>query len=224
MQIESINTSWVTTIDYQGKTVSTGIFKKPTSGPVMVRKLNIDGDKQADLKHHGGVDKAVYAFSSHHYPYWKAKLNNNELPAGSFGENLTISDLDESKIHIGDQVSIGDCLLEVSQPRVPCFKLGIAVDDKSMPSLFTQSAETGVYFRVVEEGAIRKNDDVRLVYSPDKSVTIKDLFSAIFAKGMLRQFRVLHQALECDALSSEWHSIVSSRLEKLDRPSPFLLP
>lgn len=214
MQVISVNVSTPVEIEYQGKTITTGIFKKPVKGSVSVINHNFVGDGQADLKNHGGSDKAVYAFSSDHYPYWREVLNSPDLAPGTFGENLTISKLDESELHIGDQLSIGSCLLEVSQPRVPCFKLGIAVSSKTMPKLFTQNFETGVYLRVLQEGAITAGDLVSITKRDPSKISIKVLFQAYFDKTFRGQTDIFERALLIPTLATEWRNHLSARLAK----------
>lgn len=213
MQVKSINCSSVVEIQHEGKIITTGIFKEPISGPAIIRKLSIEGDEQADLTNHGGEDKAVYAFSADCYDYWCKTLGKQTLPPGSFGENLTISGLDESQVCIGDQFTIGECILEVSQPRVPCFKLGIAMGDKHMPRLFTQSYKTGVYFRVIKEGVISKNDQAVITFSPKNSVSIKDLFRSVFDKQFDNKKEIMEKAITNVALADEWASTLVKRLK-----------
>lgn len=214
MEVISVNVSTPVEVKYQGKTITTGIFKKPVEGPVSIIKHNFVGDGQADLINHGGTDKAVYAFSSDHYPYWREVLNSPNLTPGTFGENLTISKLNESELHIGDQLSIGGCLLEVSQPRVPCFKLGIAVNSKTMPKLFTQNFETGVYFRVLQEGAIKAGDQVSVTRQDSSKISIKVLFQAYFDKTFKGSTQIFEQALLVPALADEWRNHLATRLAK----------
>jgi len=151
MRLISINTSRPTQVEYQGKIISTGIFKKLVIGKVYVAKENLQGNQQADLKRYGGEHKVVYAFSFDHYEYWAEVLRQTKLSRGIFGENLTISGLDEANLHIGEQLSIGECVLEITQPRVPCHKLGIAVGNKDIPRLFIEHFATGIYMRVIKE-------------------------------------------------------------------------
>jgi MOSC domain-containing protein YiiM len=214
MNLLSINTSLPTEIKYQGRTISTGIFKKPVAGAVFVAKNNLKDDLQADLKNHGGEHKAVYAFSSDHYPYWSDLLQNSKLKPGIFGENLSISGFDESSLHIGDQLSIGQCVLEITQPRVPCFKLGIAVENKKMPRLFIENFATGVYLRVLQEGTIETGNKVELIKEGKFKVSVKSLFRAYFDKNYQASRSVMEIAVLIPELSSEWSKKLSVRLSQ----------
>jgi len=213
MDLISINTSKQKFIEYQGKPISTGIFKESIEGNILVKKGNLEGDEQADLLNHGGPHKAVYAFSYNHYDYWREILKNNKLQHGAFGENLTISDFDEASVFIGDQFSIGDCILEVSQPRVPCFKLGIALNNTKAPKLFTKSFNTGVYFRVIKEGKITRGDQVTKIHSVPNSVSVRSLFRAYFDKSYDQANQIMAQALLLDALAPEWRDKLTGRIE-----------
>ncbi len=204
MKLISINISKPVEIQYQGKTVLSGIFKKPAHNKVYVSTNNIDGDAQADLINHGGNHKAVYAFSFNHYKYWRDILNNPNLGYGVFGENLTISDLNESQLYIGDQFSIGECILEVSQPRVPCFKLGVALKNTKAPKLFTKTFCTGVYFRVIKEGFIAPENSVIKISEEPESVSIKSLFQAYFDPNYLSANKIFAKALCLNKLAPEW--------------------
>ncbi|HWC28574.1 MAG TPA: MOSC domain-containing protein [Dehalococcoidia bacterium] len=154
--------------------VMTGIFKLPVEGPVMVRSLNIDGDQQGDLSVHGGVDKAVYCYPSEHYPAWSEELER-ELPNGTFGENLTVSGLLEPELHIGDVLSVGDAVLQVSQPRYPCFKLGIKIGDQRFVQRFQLSGRSGFYCRVLQEGLIEPGQPIALLERDEAQPTIADV-------------------------------------------------
>ncbi len=216
MNLLSINTSLPTEIEYQGRIISTGIFKKPVAGAVFVAKNNLKDDLQADLKNHGGEHKAVYAFSSDHYPYWSNVLQNSELKPGIFGENLTISGFDESTLHIGDQLGIGQCILEITQPRVPCFKLGIAVGNKKMPRLFIENFATGAYLRVIQEGAIETGSKVELIKEGKFKVSVNSLFRAYFDKNYQASRAVMETAVHIPELSSEWIKKLSIRLSSVN--------
>ncbi|MDO6835567.1 MOSC domain-containing protein [Pseudoalteromonas carrageenovora] len=212
MKIISTNISKIKTVVHNGKAIKTGIFKTPTNEPVVIEKLNIIGDEQADLVNHGGVDKAVYAFSHNHYAYWKHTLENDDLAVGAFGENFTISDLDEQNINIGDHISVGTALLEVSQPRVPCFKLAIALNNKQSLKLFTQYYHTGVYFRVLEPGLAKTGDAVTIVHKAEHNISVKTLFQAFFDKQYPDYESVLLAALELPELALEWQTKIKKKL------------
>ncbi|HEU4685119.1 MAG TPA: MOSC domain-containing protein [Nitrospira sp.] len=138
--------------------VTTGIWKEPVTGRVMLRQLNLDGDEQADLTVHGGLDKAVYVYPSEHYPIWRAELPGIDLPYGSFGENFTTEGLDERSVHIGDRFRIGGAVVEVTQPRLPCYKLGIRFGRADMPKRFHASGRCGWYLAVLQEGEVGAGD------------------------------------------------------------------
>lgn len=212
MKVESINVSQPVKIEYKGKKLETGIFKKPIAGPVYVSKLNVQGDRQVDLKNHGGEHKAVYAFSLEHYAYWQKVLERKSMRPGIFGENLTISGLDESDMHIGDQLKIGDCVLEITQPRVPCFKLGIALQNADMPRLFTEHFSTGIYLRVIEEGKINVGDSLDMLMPGKNQVSVKDLFRAYFDKNFPSPEKIFQLALDIPELSMEWRNKLETRL------------
>jgi len=210
MKLLSINTSGSLPVEYQGKIISTGIFKKPITGPVYVAKDHLQGDQQADLKHHGGEHKAVYAFSFDHYAYWSKILKKEPLNKGIFGENLTISGFDEGSLHIGDQLRIGKCLLEITQPRVPCHKLGLAVGNKNMPRLFIEHFATGIYMRVLKEGFIEAGDELIVSYQNPFKVSVKSLFRAVYDKNFDQAEQLIATAKQIPELSQEWQKKIAS--------------
>jgi MOSC domain-containing protein YiiM len=212
MKIISTNISKIKTVVHNSKEVKTGIFKIPTNEPAVIEKLNIIGDEQADLVNHGGVDKAVYAFSHNHYDYWRQTLKNENLNFGIFGENFTITDLDEENIHIGDHIRVGTALLEVSQPRVPCFKLAIALNNKNSLKLFTQHYCTGVYFRVLEQGVAKTGDSVVIEKKASHDISVKRLFQAFFDKKYVDYEDVLLEALTLPELALEWQEKIKKKL------------
>ena len=212
MKIISTNISKIKTVVHNSKEAKTGIFKIPTNEPAVIDKLNIIGDEQADLVNHGGVDKAVYAFSHNHYDYWRQTLKNENLNFGIFGENFTITDLDEENIHIGDHIRVGTALLEVSQPRVPCFKLAIALNNKNSLKLFTQHYCTGVYFRVLEQGVAKTGDSVVIEKKASHDISVKRLFQAFFDKKYVDYEDVLLEALTLPELALEWQEKIKKKL------------
>ncbi len=212
MQLVSINVSLPVDVKYNNKLISTGIFKKPIFGDAVVNSQGVLGDQQVDLDNHGGDHKAVYAFSAHHYDYWRERLNKPELTFGQFGENLTITNLDEATLCIGDQIQIGDCILEITQPRVPCFKLGIALGLIEMPKLFVQHAATGIYFRVLQSGTINTDSKIKLIHQHQVQLSVQTLFKAYFDKRFSNPQAVMELAAEIPQLSDEWRNKVLSRL------------
>ena len=175
MKILSINVSEPQKVTFNGKELITSIYKKPVSNKVRVSSQGIEGDRQADLTVHGGYDKAVYAYSYTHYQTWSEKLNSDFKEYGLVGENLTIDDFDEDKINIGDQFKINECLLQVSQPRIPCYKIGIKLNSREFPKMFSQSGLLGSYLRVIHDGEISTGDEIHKVHSEENSMSVKDI-------------------------------------------------
>ncbi len=163
MEIETVAVGGPRLVRGNGREVATSIFKSAVAGPVMVRRHNLDGDRQSDLAVHGGEYKAVYAYASEHYEWWKAVLGRDLEPA-NFGENLTIRGLPESEIHVGDVFRMGAAELEATAPRLPCYKLGIRFGDPGIVPAFAASRRWGIYFRVVEEGEVRAGDSVERIH------------------------------------------------------------
>jgi MOSC domain-containing protein YiiM len=211
MKLLSINVSLPVIVHNRGKDISTGIYKKPVDGPVAVRALNLDGDQQVDLKNHGGEFKAVYAYSYDHYQYWEELLDMGKMPMGQFGENLTISALDESKLCIGDRLEIGGAIFVITQPRVPCFKLGIRFENPDMPTMFIKSGYTGVYLKVLEEGFIEAGDEVEIIRRSDAGVTVRGIFEAFYNYDAVSSQSMFESALKVPELSPEWRKKIEAR-------------
>jgi MOSC domain-containing protein YiiM len=167
----------------RGSPVESAIHKMCVEGPVIVRKLNLDGDRQADLTVHGGEDKAAYAYPSEHYAYWREKFPGREMPWGMFGENLTTQGLMEGDIHTGDSLLVGTAAFIVTQPRLPCFKLGIKFGTNAMLKWFLESERTGFYLRVSKEGQVEAGDAISLVRSNQESDTIASIVRRAKKKG-----------------------------------------
>lgn len=175
MKIISLNVGRPRLVLDRDRQVSTGIYKSPVEGPVMLRALNFDGDRQADLNAHGGVYKALYAYPSEHYPFWRNELPGMELTWGIFGENLTTEGLLETDARIGDQYRIGRAVIKVSQPRIPCYKLGIRLGRDDMPNRFLASGRSGIYFSVVEEGIVRAGDPIELLERDPQGISVAEV-------------------------------------------------
>ncbi|MCZ6694684.1 MAG: MOSC domain-containing protein, partial [Bacteroidetes bacterium] len=208
----SVNVSLPKEIEFKGKTVSTGIFKEPVKGRVKVRTLNIDGDGQADLIGHGGVFRAVYVYSYDNYAYWENELSRNDFSMGQFGENFTVEGLSDQDVHVGDRFRIGSTLFEVTQPRVPCYKLAIKMETKGFYGQILKSGRLGFYFRVLEEGEVEAGDEIQPVKIDPKGMTINEINQLMyFDKENYKGFR---DALKVKALSPGWSSTFEDRLSK----------
>jgi len=182
MKIIATNIAKPTTIVWNGKTQTTGIYKYPTKEGIYLEKEDVKGDEVSDRKHHGGIFKACYLFSEDHYAYWQNLYPNLDFNYGIFGENLTVKGLDETKISVGDIYKIGTALVQVTQPREPCFKLGIRFGTQAILKQFIKHARPGTYVRVLEEGLIKPGDKMILVQAATNSLTTTQLFSLLFAK------------------------------------------
>jgi MOSC domain-containing protein YiiM len=162
MKIISVNLGQPRTVDWNGRSVTTAFFKAPVKGRVKVRKLGLEGDKQADLKVHGGPKKAVYAYPSEHYDYWRKELPGVDLPWGSFGENLSVKGLSEDKLRIGDRLEVGSSVLSVTKPRLPCFKMNVRFQRDDMMKRFQAAGLSGFYLEVVKQGELKAGDKIKL--------------------------------------------------------------
>jgi MOSC domain-containing protein YiiM len=175
MRVISVNIGLPRTALWRGETVRTGIFKEPVDGRVRVSGVNLEGDRQADLTVHGGPDKAVYAYPAEHYPYWQEELGR-ALPWGMFGENLTVAGAPlEDELAIGDRLRIGSTELVVSQPRLPCYKLGIRFDDAGMVRRFLASGRSGYYLRIATEGDVGAGDEIDLLARDPARVAVSEI-------------------------------------------------
>jgi MOSC domain-containing protein YiiM len=214
MKIISTNIAKVTTLIHQGKPIKTAILKQPTGNQVTIERTGILGDEQADRKWHGGEEKAVFGFSANHYLYWQQQLNHDTLSAGMFGENFTVSDFSEEHINIGDRFRFGSALLEVSQPRDPCFKLALAIGDERILKLFTRSYCTGIYFRVIETGHAKTGDKVQCEHKANHDISVKKLFRAVYDNQYSEALHVMKTALKLPELAPEWQEKLHTRLSK----------
>ena len=182
MKIISTNIAKPTTIIWNGQEVTTGIYKTPTSSPIYLGTEEVKDDEVSDRKVHGGKFKACYLFSEVHYQYWKYLYPNLEWDWGMFGENLTISDLDENQIYIGDIYKIGEALVQVTQPREPCFKFGIKFGTQNVLKQFIEHGFPGTYVRILEEGSVKTGDTFELIEHKENSLTTAQLFNLLHAK------------------------------------------
>jgi MOSC domain-containing protein YiiM len=212
-KIISVNVGLPRLVMWREQTVSTGIFKKPVSGRVVLRRLNLDGDRQSDLSVHGGPDKAVYAYPSEHYDYWRIELPEMELPWGMFGENLTTEGLSDDAVHIGDRFRIGAAELTVTQPRMPCYKLAIKFQRADILKRFLASGRTGFYFSVQREGEIGAGDELELIGQSAHAVKVSDI-TRLYAKDR-RDVETMRRAIEVEALPEGWKEFFREKIAKL---------
>lgn len=216
MKVLSLNVGLPRTVWWKDREVTTGIFKEPVQGAVALRRHNLDGDRQADLEVHGGISKAVYAYPSEHYRLWANELPGMELPWGMFGENLTTEGLLEETVHIGDQFRIGTSVLMVSQPRLPCYKLGLKFGRDDILKRFLESNRSGVYFSVVEEGMINTGDAIEPLHIEPQGVSVADTNRAYV--NPRENVLVMRRALEVKALASGFRSYFQEQLASLGEP------
>ena len=213
----SVNVGRPRLVMRNGEPVSTGIFKEPVAGRVALRQLNLDGDRQADLSVHGGLTKAVYVYPSEHYDFWKVELQEMKLPPGAFGENFTTAGLLENEVNVGDKFRIGSAFVRVTEPRMPCYKLGIRFGRTDIIKKFLASARTGFYLSVFQEGEVGAGDDIELIERDKQAVRISDI-TRLFA-GDKRNTQLLRRAMDLEALPESWRQHFRQQLERLSGSS-----
>ena len=211
MKVISVNVGRPQIVVSNGNPVSTAIFKRPVEGRVAVRTLNLDGDRQADLSVHGGPSKAVYAYPSEHYEYWKQELPEIELPWGKFGENLTTAGLMESELNIGDKFQAGTAVIMVTEPRMPCYKLGIRFGRSDIIKRFLASGRTGFYFAVLQEGDVAAGDRIELIEQDRHAFKLSDI-TRLYVHDK-HNYDLLHRAMQLDALPQSWKDYFQRKLE-----------
>ncbi|HEY9624660.1 MAG TPA: MOSC domain-containing protein [Crinalium sp.] len=214
MQIISVNVGLPRQVAWKGKTVSTGIFKEPVNTRVMVRSLNLDGDGQADLTVHGGADKAIYVYPFEHYEYWRNELPDTELTPGIFGENFTVTGLREEELNIGDRFQIGTVSLMVTQPRMPCYKLGIRFGRPDMVKRFLASRRTGFYFSVLQEGEVGAGDTLELISRDANNITVADI-TRLYVREQTDP-GLLQRAAHLEALPESWRDYFQEQLSRVE--------
>jgi MOSC domain-containing protein YiiM len=216
MKLVSVNTGLPREVTWRHMTVTTGIFKEPVAGRIALRKLNLDGDRQTDLTVHGGEFKAVYCYPLAHYDYWKQELPGRDLPLAIFGENFTTEGLLEDSVHLGDQFSIGSAEVVVTQPRLPCYKLGIRFQADDMVKRFLASARTGFYLAVTREGEVGAADEIKLLARDPQAVPVSEITRLYLAKEFSSaDVASLQRALQVAALPESWKEYFRERLDKM---------
>lgn len=209
----SVNVGLPREIVHRGQTVTTGIGKSPVAGAVWLRRHNLEGDGQADLRVHGGADKAAYVYPFEHYGFWARELGRDDFSYGQFGENFTVEGMLEDEVCIGDVYRIGTATVQVSQPRTPCFKLGIRMGDEPFPARFAASLRTGFYLRVLEEGGVTAGEAIELIERAADSLSVRDAFRLRHGSGGTRA--EYERAARAAHFSSTWRAAFEKRLAEM---------
>jgi len=218
MKLISVNCGLPREVPWRGQSVTTSIFKEPVEGRVALRTLNLDGDRQSDLRVHGGKDKAVYCYPLAHYDYWKAELPGFPLPPGVFGENFTIDGPGEDSIHIGDRFAIGSAEVVVTQPRLPCYKLGIRFASDEMINRFLESGRTGFYVAVTREGEVGAGDNITPLSADPHSIPVSEITRLYTADQYgAEDVAMLQRTLTVEALTNSWKEYFREKLARLGR-------
>ena len=215
MKLVSVNTGLPREVTWHGRNVTTGIYKRPVEARVALRKLNLDGDRQADLSVHGGEHKAVYCYAIEHYDYWKKELPGRELPMAIFGENFTTDGLLEDSVHLGDQLSVGSAEAVVTQPRLPCYKLGLRFESDDMVKRFLSSGRTGFYLAVTREGEVGSGDAIKVIARDPNAVPVSEITRLYIAKRYGDDdVTSVRRAMQVAALPENWKAYFRERVRK----------
>jgi MOSC domain-containing protein YiiM len=213
-KVVSVNVGLPREVEWRGMLVTTGIFKDPVKGRVALRTLNLDGDRQADLTVHGGEHKAVYCYPLEHYDYWKKEMPGRDLPMGSFGENFTIDGLQEESVHLGDRYSVGSAEVIVTQPRLPCYKLGVKFRSDDMVKRFLASGRMGFYVAVTREGDVGVGDEFRVISRDPNAVPVGEIMRLYVAKRWgSAEVESLGRAMRVAALPESWKEYFRERMQ-----------
>jgi MOSC domain-containing protein YiiM len=211
MEVVSVNVGMPREVAWKGLAVQTAIFKDPGDGPIVIRKLNLTGDRQADLRVHGGPEKAVYGYPAEHYEYWRKELPGTSFAWGKFGENLTTEGLHEDTLNIGDRLKVGSAILMVTQPRLPCYKLTIKFNRDDMIKRFLISRRSGFYFSVVEEGEVTAHSPIEIFSRDPNHVSVTNISQLYFSKEPDPE--LLHRATAVSALPENWREDLRLRAQ-----------
>ena len=211
MKLISLNVARPRLTIYKGETINTGIFKKPVSGRIALRRLNLDGDQQADLSVHGGPYKAVYAYPSEHYGFWRRELPKMDLSWAAFGENFTTEGVGEDELHVGDRFRIGSAVVMVRQPRMPCYKLAARFQRNDMLERFLLSGRSGFYFSVEQEGEVEQGDSFQLISRNQDGITIAEMNRLFVHERYNRD--LLQKAIATAELPEKWREYFLPRLK-----------
>ncbi len=215
MHVVSVNVGLPREVLWKQRIVSTGIFKEPVAGRVKVRRLNLDGDRQADLSVHGGPEKAIYVYPADYYPAWRKELPEMDIPWAMFGENLTVEGLRDDTVHIGDQFRIGSTLVAVTQPRMPCYKLGLRFGRDDILKRLLVSRRTGFYFAVLEEGDVATGDPIILVKRDEHAIPVTEI-TRLYVSNK-REIEALQRVVTLETLPESWRDFFQERLYRATR-------
>jgi MOSC domain-containing protein YiiM len=216
VKVVSVNVGLPRIVKFGKETVTTGIFKNPVDKRINLKKLNLEGDRQADLTVHGGPDKAVYSYPFEYYDFWKKEFPGISFNWGMFGENLTTEGLFESKVNVGDIFQIGSSQIVVTQPRMPCYKLGIKFGRMDVIKKFLESEKSGIYFKVIKEGEIGTNDTIKLIKKDDNNVTIKNIVELV-TKEDKENTILMEKAIKVQDLPQGWKQYFLEKLSHLKK-------
>jgi ferredoxin-NADP reductase/MOSC domain-containing protein YiiM len=212
----SVNVGMPQDLAWNGRTVHTAVWKRPVEGPRLVRRLNIDGDGQGDLAGHGGEHRAVFVYQIESYRYWQEQLGRDDFSYGQFGENFTVEGLADDEVCIGDRYRIGEATVEVTQPRVTCYRVGIRMGDPRMPAMLVSHRRPGFYFRVLEEGTVQAGDDIVQITTGPEAITVAEIDALLYMPGHQSQGAL--RALRIPALSAGWRASLEAIASQLGRP------
>ncbi len=207
----SINVGTPREFEYKGRTAISAIWKLPITGRVAAKGVNLNGDDQADREAHGGFDKAIYAYAMEDLQWWEQQIEQ-DIEHGQFGENLTTQGIDVNNALVGERWQIGSTILEVSEPRIPCWRFGVRMNDKTFPKIFTKALRPGSYLRIIQEGYVGSGDEINIIEKPKHGLTVKDVFR-IFTKDRDEAKRLL----EVDRMSDAWKAWANKQLEKTSK-------
>ena len=215
MKVLSLNVGLPRKVLFNGQIITTAIFKDPVKGPITLRNLNLDGDRQADLTVHGGIDKAVYSYPVEHYDYWHKQLPNTDLTWGMFGENFTTEGVLEDAVNIGDQFQIGSAKLVATQPRMPCYKLGVRFGHMDVIRRFMISGRPGIYFKVLKEGEVKTGDKIENIKRDENNIKVKDIVSLYIGRSNKDNIEMMRQAIKIKDLPEGWRYEFQQRIDQL---------
>jgi MOSC domain-containing protein YiiM len=218
MRLVSVNVGLPREVSWKGRAVRTGIFKNPVSGRVAVRRLNLDGDQQADQTVHGGAEKAIYAYSAEHYPFWKEQLPDLDFTPGLFGENFTVEGFAENMLFVGDRLRVGSAVLMVTQPRMPCYKLALRTGHDDIIKRFLESRRSGFYLSVIEEGEVQSDSEIEVLSRDPNRVTVTNIVDLFHHP--VDDPELLQRALSTEALPVSWRDYLRKRADAARAPQP----